>query len=286
VVTRRQLLAAGLTSDEIDGRIARGRLFRLWRGVYAVGRPNVTRRGWWSAAVLACGGGAVLSHLSAGFLWGICETTSGNEVEIDRPECIHVTVRPERSHRLEAIRVHRRTGLDRSDRCVRDGIPVTSPRLTLVDLATVLTHGQLEAAINAADKLELIDPEKLRSGLDGRRNLHGVSALRRALDRATFRLTDSELERRFLRLVRRAGLPQPRTQHRVIGFRVDFLWSEFRLIVETDGLRYHRTASQQSRDRERDQALVAAGFIVLRFTHAQVRYQPARVVSTLRAIMK
>jgi very-short-patch-repair endonuclease len=103
--------------------------------------------------------------------------------------------------------------------------------------------------VNSADKLGLIDPEALRGEIDGHRGMDGVKRLRRVLDRRTFALTDSELERRFLRLVNRARLPLPKTQQRVNGFRVDFLWPEFRLIVETDGLRYHRTAPQQSRDR-------------------------------------
>lgn len=286
VVTRAQLLSAGFSSDEIDGRRARGRLFRLWRGVYAVGRPSLTRRGWWSAAVLACGGGAVLSHISAGHLWGILGENSGDERQADRPSRIHVTVPADKSHRLEGIRVHRRSGLDNSDLAVRDGIAVTAVRWTLIDLASLLRPGQLEAAVNAADKLELIDPERLRSGLDRYRNVAGVPALRRVLDRATFRLTDSELERRFLRLVRRAGLPQPLTQQRLNGYRVDFCWPALKLVVETDGLRYHRTPTQQSRDRVRDQAHVAAGFIALRFTHAQVRSDPEHVVRTLRAVLK
>jgi very-short-patch-repair endonuclease len=162
---------------------------------------------------------------------------------------------------------------------------VTSPGRTLIDLATVLKHGQLEEAINAADKLQLIDPERLRGEVEAHRGTAGVPMLRDILDRHTFTLTDSELERRFMRLVRRAGLPRPLTQRRVNGYRVDFCWPELKLIVETDGLRYHRTAAQQSKDRARDQAHVAAGFTVLRFTHAQVRYERARVVSTLRAVL-
>jgi very-short-patch-repair endonuclease len=278
-------LSAGFSSDEVDGRIARGRLFRLWRGVSAVGRPSLTRRGWWSAAVLACGDGAVLSHRSAGFLWGILDGNTRNEGEVGRPSRIHVTVAAQRGHRLAGIRVHRRSGRNESDLTLRDGIPTTSALLTLIDVATLLQPARLEAAVNAADKLELIDPERLRSGLDRYRNVAGVPALRRVLDRATYRLTDSELERRLLRLVRRAGLPQPLTQQHVNGHRVDFYWPELKLIVETDGLRYHRTATQQSRDRARDQAHVAAGFVVLRFTHAQVRYDPERVVSTFRAVL-
>jgi very-short-patch-repair endonuclease len=151
----------------------------------------------------------------------------------------------------------------------------------LIDLATFLSGDRLEEYVNRADKLGLVDPERLRSHIDEYRGMSGVASLRRTLDRRTFALTDSELERRFFRLVRRSGLPIPKTQQRVAGFRVDFLWPDLRLVVETDGLRYHRTASQQTKDRVRDQALVGAGFTVLRFTHAQVTYEADHVVETL-----
>jgi very-short-patch-repair endonuclease len=111
-----------------------------------------------------------------------------------------------------------------------------------------------------------------------------VGGLRATLDRATFVLTDSELERRFLPIARRAGLPSPRTRAWVNGHRVDFHWPELGLVVETDGLRYHRTATQQARDRRRDQEHVAAGAVVLRFTHAQVAYDPEQVRRTLDAV--
>ena len=114
--------------------------------------------------------------------------------------------------------------------------------------------------------------------------MEGVAALRAVLDCRTFRLTDSELERRFLRLVVGAGLPRLLTQQNVNGFRVDFFWPELGLVVETDGLRYHRTATQQSRDRTRDQRHVAAGLVALRFTHFQVTFEARRVVDTLRRV--
>ena len=163
---------------------------------------------------------------------------------------------------------------------------MTSPGRTLLDLATFLDSWQLEAAINEANGKGLIDPESLRAELEVKSGATGAPALRRVLDQHTFALTDSELERRFLRLVRRARLPKPETQQTLNGFRVDFLWPELRLVVETDGLRYHQTAAQQSKDRERDQALTAAGFTVLRFTHAQVRYYPGHVVATMRSFLK
>ena len=153
-----------------------------------------------------------------------------------------------------------------------------------MDLGTELGPEQLEAAVNEADKLGLIDPEALRDAVDEHRGLDGVASLRKVLDRRTFRLTDSELERRFLRLVRRAGLPPPRTRERVNGYVVDFHWPELGLVVETDGLRYHRTPAQQAKDRARDQAHTAAGLTPLRFTHAQIGYEPWQVANLLTSV--
>jgi very-short-patch-repair endonuclease len=285
VLTRRQLLDVGFSSDQIDGRVRAGRLHRLWRGVYAVGRPRLTCLGWWLAAVLACGDHAVLSHKSAGQLWGILATKTDDEREHGRPPIIHVSVPAAKSHRRGGIRIHRRRALPERDRSAHRGIPVTSPARTLLDLASAVHPGQLEAAINESNACELIDPESLRDELEVRRGAAGAPALRRILDQHTFSLTDSELERRFLDLVRRAKLPKPQTQQRVAGFRVDFFWPERQLVVETDGLRYHRTAAQQSKDRHRDRALIAAGFTVLRFTHAQVQYRRDDVVRTLRRVL-
>ena len=127
--------------------------------------------------------------------------------------------------------------------------------------------------------MDLIDPEGLRAALDrfGRetRRRHPQADL----DRRTFTLTDSELERRFLPLARQAGLPRPQTGRCVNGYRVDFYWPDLGLVVETDGLRYHRTPAQQARDRRRDQAHAAAGLTALRFTHAQVTGEPEHVVA-------
>jgi very-short-patch-repair endonuclease len=292
VVARRQLLDLGATPKVIERRLASGRLHALWRGVYAVGRPTVPLRGWWMAAVLACGPDAVLSHISAADLWGIRQrsagrnrtTKIGSEEGRGRPVVIDVSLPKGRTHRLSGIRSHRRSDHRESDRTVRDGIPVTSPARTLIDLGTLLHPVHLEEAVNEADKLDLVDPESLRRHIEDHRGMDGVKALRRVLDRRTFALTDSELERRFLRLVRRAGSPMPRTQQSVEGFRIDFFWPEFGLVVETDGLQFHRTPQQQGRDRVRDQALIAAGFTVLRFTHAQVTFEPDHVIETLRSV--
>jgi hypothetical protein len=140
-----------------------------------------------------------------------------------------------------------------------EGIRVTTVTRTLIDLAQIVTGKRLEAAINAADKRDLVDPETLRSALDRYAGRRGVRLLRQILDRGTFALTDSQREREFLPIARSAGLGQPRTGMRLNGFKVDFFWPELGLVVETDGLRYHRTPAAQARDRLRDQAHAAAG---------------------------
>jgi very-short-patch-repair endonuclease len=161
---------------------------------------------------------------------------------------------------------------------------VTTAVLTLIDLATRLRPDHLEAAINEADKRDLLDPDGLRAALDNVTRRPGIAALRGILDRRTFTLTDSELERRFLPLARRAGLPRPETGVSLNGFKVDFYWPDLGLVVETDGLRYHRTPAEQARDRRRDQAHTAAGLRPLRFTHAQVVFEGGHVESTLSAV--
>ena len=275
VVTRRQLIALGLSPKAIKHRLANGRLHGVAGGVYAVGRPVLGRHGRWMAAVLSCGHGAALSHESAAALWGIRDREGAR---------IEVSVPAPRAPRRPGIAVHRRFGLAAGllTRCAR--IPVTTPVSTLVDLATRLTASELEAAVNEADKRALTDPEALRSALDRLGGWPGVALLRRTLDRRTFTLTDSQLERRFLPLAHAAGLGRPQTGRRLNGFKVDFHWPELGLVVETDGLRYHRTPAQQARDRLRDQARAAAGLTPLRFTHAQVMFEPAHVAKTLSAV--
>jgi very-short-patch-repair endonuclease len=226
------------------------------------------------AAVLACAPSGILSHESAAAIWGIRNQRGGEA---------HVSVGSRTGHRRSGIVVHRRSSLPDRDVTRHRNIPVTTPVLTLIDLATCIPARPLEAAINEADKLDLVDPPSLQAELDVRRGQRGVRALRAILDRSGFVLTDSELERRFVRIAERAGLPRPETQRHVNGFRVDFFWPALGLVVETDGLRYHRTPEQQARDRLRDQVHTAAGLVPLRFTHWQVRYDPRHVAETLGA---
>jgi very-short-patch-repair endonuclease len=228
------------------------------------------------AAVLAGGGVGVaaLSHSSAAALFKIgTERAAGIEISRCLPDPV----------RVPGIRVHRRPALRGQWYGFYEGIPITTPVQTLIDLAT--RHGRpgMERAMNEADKLGLVRTDDLRVALDQHPGEPGVARLRLIIDIATFRYTRSELERAFLPLARKAGLPVPRTSVYVNDYEVDFHFPDLGLVVETDGLTYHRTPAEQKADRERDQAHTAAGLTPLRFTHGQVKYEPDHVVRTLRA---
>lgn len=268
IVTRRQLLALGFGSRSIDHRRATGRLHLVARGVYAVGWPALDQRRRWMAAVLACGEDAALSHRSAAALLGIGSETPGR---------IDVSVPRRCELRRPGLLIRGRPRLCKGDIGSRDGIPVTSPVRTLVDLATELESIPLERAVNDADKRDLVDPETLRDALARFQGEPGVRPLRLLLDKLFFRLSDSDLEIYFRRIVKAAKLPTPLSKQRVNRFEVDFFWPDLGLVVETDGLRYHRTPSTQTRDARRDRAHVMAGMTPLRFTHYEVRYEPQRV---------
>lgn len=275
VIARAQLLRLGFSRHAIAHRLATGRLHPVLHGVYAVGRPDLTREGRWMAAVLAAGDAASLSHASAAALWGIRPPAAGP---------IEVVVPNSTPRIARGITIHRSRVLEPHDLTRRLRIPVTSPARTIIDIAPRLSRKQLERTISEADRLDLVSPDRLRDALDGRRRTPGVSVLRATLDARTFRLTASELERLFLAIVKAAGLPLPETGRRVNGFVVDFFWPALGLVVEADGLRYHRTPAQQARDRLRDQAHTAAGLVALRFTHEQIAKEPAHVVAVLRAV--
>ena len=217
------------------------------------------------AAVLACGDGAVLSHSSAAALW---------RIGFEQRPVVELSLPSLSRRRRPGLRIHRRPSLQARDITTEFGIPVTTPIQTLIDTAPRLDRAGVERMINEADKYNLAHPPGIRRALDARAGEPGVARLRRILDRRTFRLTKEELERRFLPLAARAGLPVPLTGQWVNGFEVDFYWPDLGLVVETDGLRYHRTPAAQGRDRLRDQAHTASGLTQLRFTHEQVRYEP------------
>jgi very-short-patch-repair endonuclease len=276
VLMRRDLLALGFTPSAIRHRIATGRLHQVRRGIYAVGRRELTREGRWMAALLASGKDAVLSHGSAAALWGI-----GPEWHL-----IEISVRHKNWSRLSGVKGRGRPSLPDQDITARRGIPVTTPMRTVLDqAATPISDASLERLVNEADSTRGVDFDlrAMRGYCDLRSGEPGVRRLRRLLDPETFRLSDSELERLFRPLAIAAGLPQPLTKVRVDGYEVDFYWPDLDLVVETDSLRYHRNAIKQSRDLMRDQVHTAAGLTTLRFTHWQVAKEPGHVKAILAA---
>jgi very-short-patch-repair endonuclease len=267
VVTADQLRSCGLNRGGIEHRLAVRRLQRLYRGVYAFGHRELTTAGRLLAAVLACGPGAVLSHFSAAVLWALLRPEYGP---------VDVTV-PRRTGRAKrpGIRIHSVRDLDPRDVTVKDGIPVTTPAKTLIDLNAVVGDRLVERAFEQAQILRLIRPGEVEDVLD-RSNGRRTRALRRLVDadRRTSTVTRSELEERFLGLVRRGGLPEPEVNVRLAGYEVDFLWRPERRVIEVDGHAYHSTRQATSRDRRKDDDLEAAGFRVTRFTTDQVLFDP------------
>lgn len=249
VVSRAQLVALGTGRGAVAARIRAARLHRVHRGVYAVGHAVLGRDGRWLAAVLACGDGALLSHRSAGALWDLRPSESAR---------IDVTVpRTTRVRSTSAVAVHRTTRPTKPA-TVR-GIPVTTPMRTLDDLAAVLPQRALERAVEQAETLRLLDVAAVRS-----------PRVRRLIATHDFAPTRSDLEKAFLALCRRHGLPRPGVNTYVAGFEVDFAWPEQRLIVETDSHRHHGTRAAFERDRARDARLTAQGWRVVRFTYRQL----------------
>ena len=231
------------------------------------------------AAALAAGPGAFVSHRSAASLW----LPSRHPHSLP----IHVSVAGTGGvRRRERLAVHRRDPDLLAAPHVRAyrGIPVTAPGPTIIDIALGLTLDELDAAISEADKLDLIDPIRLRALAVTGSHRPGAGRVRRALDRHTFVLSDSALERLFVPLGFAAGLGKPVTRSFRNSHRVDFWFEELGLVVETDGLRYHRTPAQQSRDLRRDQDHAVAGQERLRFSHWQVAREPAHVVEVLTAV--
>lgn len=196
---------------------------------------------------------------------------------------VHVSTPGRRLRPRSGLVLHRTDRLTPADIRIRDGMRLTSPARTLIDLAG---HPEFEAALSEARFLGLIRDGELERALDRAAERPGAGIVRAYLAReAGPQITQSEAERRFLALVRKAGLPAPRTQQRIAGYRVDAVWPERRLIVELDGLKAHGHRSAFERDRRRDAVLIAAGWRVIHFTWPQLHGQPLYVIATLTAAL-
>jgi very-short-patch-repair endonuclease len=277
VVTREQLVAAGQTPRVIGRAVEAGRLRPVFRGVYAVGHLALSREGWWMAALLACGEGAALSHRTAASLWGFL---TGPILPVD------VSTSTDRGRSYSAVTTHR-TLLQPFDALVRDHLRVTTPSRTIVDLAAILEGRALREAVERAQDLRRFDPEDIRATLARLPRRPGAGRLQDLItvlapDRDRAR---SHLERLFVALVRKARLPRPEPNHEIAGWARDFAWPEQRLVVETDGYRYHSSRRARRRDSRRDRQLTALGWRPVRFTYEDIAFEPAEVARELEGLL-
>jgi len=277
VVSIRQLLGPlGYASAAVDRMVRAGYLQRLHRGVYAVGRRTVSQHGRCLAAVLACGPRSLLSHRSAVWLWGLSRA---------QPSRIEVTSPTPRKPRPRIQLHHSRVLLPR-DRALEQGIPVTSVARTLLDHAALSRADRVEKAIERAEELGLLDMRELDEllartiGHAGHRRLRGALELYRP---APF--TRSGLERRFLDLVERAGLPRPSTGFNELGHELDVYWPERRLVVELDVYETHGSPAAFERDRLRQEDLLLAGIRMTRITGPRLKLEPGAVIERVRRLL-
>lgn len=275
VVSRAQLLAAGIGPGAIDTRLRGHRLHRLHRGVYAVGHQVLVPLAREMAAVLACGEGAAVSHRSAAAVWRLLGERDSEPVDV-------TTAGSGRSR--PGLRVHRTTRLAPEDVRRITGLPVTSPARTLIDMAETAADRELERAMQEALTRRLVSPRRVLAAIAGHPGRHGASRLKRLLDsEEPATATRSEAEERYLALVRAAELPPPEVNVTVRGHEIDFLWREQRLVVEIDGFRFHSSRAAFEHDRRRDAELQSAGLRVLRITWRQLVETPyAAIARTVR----
>jgi very-short-patch-repair endonuclease len=277
VVSYHQLVRMGLSRHEIGDRIRNQRLHPLHRGVYAVGHRDVSCEGRYLAAVLSAGESACLSHRSAADLW---------ELRASKEDQIDVTVASDR--RGDATVRIRRDAFDDRDTMTRDGIRVTKPLRTLLDLAAVIKdEAELERAIRQAIYRKLTTTTLLAEAVQSRPGRRGTKRVRNALINLGEApgLTRSPLEDKFLRFLRRHRLPMPELNARIHGFEVDCLWCEPRLIVELDGRDAHHSVPAFESDRARDAALLAAGWPVLRITSRRMNRDGDALAKELRTLL-
>ena len=281
VLSRSQLIHLGMGSGAIEGRIERGSLHGLHRGVYKVGYRRITRKGRWMAAVLAGGEGAVLSHRSAACLWRLLPP---------RSERIAITCPPGRVVRRKGIASHG-SELGEDEGLIYDGIPVTSPFRTIFDLAAAVEMRELERAFHEAEARQMTDRVSLPMLLaryPGRRGRRKVEALLGS--RAPVAITRNDFEEAFLALVDAYGLPRPRMNAdlalRGRFYEIDALWPVQRVAVELDSRSIHGTVKRFESDRHRGRILVAEGYRTVHVTWRQLQEEPEEIVVDLKSALE
>jgi phosphoribosylcarboxyaminoimidazole (NCAIR) mutase len=273
VVTRTQLLRAGVTVAEIRTRLGRGALIPFYRGVYLVGHSAPSVEAGYLAAVRACGEGALLCGGAAAHLLGILH---GAPLP---PEVVAPTER-----RVAGVKTRRSRLIDPRDATVRQAIPVTTVAYTLCDIAALLAIDDLARACHEAGVRYRTAPADVDTVLARRGAVPGARKLRRVLH-GEVPVTLSRLESSFLVLLAQSGLPLPLTNRLAGGRRVDCRWPEYRLTVELDGYRYHHSRHAWEQDRRREREARARGDEFRRYTYGDVMEHPRLMLRELRALL-
>jgi very-short-patch-repair endonuclease len=272
VVSRAELLAAGVTRQEIAHRLEVGALIPEFRGVYRAGHRAPSTEARYMAAVKACGQGAVLSGLAAAHLFGLVKGPA------PQPE---VTAPTER--RVNGVKTRRRR-MDSRDATKWHKIPITTVPRTLVDLSSLLPLDGLARAVHEAGVRHRTTPAQVEDALDRMPRASGSRVLRRVM-RGDVHVTLSKLERRFLALLREHGLPLPTTNQKAGAHRVDCRWPDYSLTVELDSYTYHNSRHAWEQDRRREREAHARGDNHRRYTRDDVLEAPAQMLTELRALL-
>jgi Transcriptional regulator, AbiEi antitoxin/Protein of unknown function (DUF559) len=272
-INRAQLLGLGLDDDAIRYRVKIGRLFRVFRGVYSVGRRPVTALEWASAAVLACGAGAALSHGSAMALWGYWR-------HWDKP--YEVTVVGDR--RTKGIRVHRSTTLRRQDMTKQLGIRVTTPARTILDISPRQSDRAFKRTVSNALHSLWLTADQLAEAVGRHRNLPAAKRVAQLLG-LPGTPTRSGWEDEFPVFCERYGLPAPVMGVPIGGYIVDAMFVAERVIVELDSWSYHGDKIAFETDRERDAYMLARGLVTVRVTEERLDGRPREEAHRRHAIL-
>jgi very-short-patch-repair endonuclease len=277
VVSRQQLLAAGVDSDAIRRLLRMGFLHRVHQGVYAVSHLALPKFGREQAALLACGEGAVLSGGSALYVWGILDAGPA-EVEVTIGGC-HRRERP-------GIRLRLVDTLDERETRSRHGLDVVFPARALTGFAADATPEELGDAVAEARAANLIRDGELEAAAEVAAGRRGAPQMRAFLrDEGGPAITRSRAERRFRKLLSDAQLPQPKANPSVAGLRVDFLWEAERVVLEVDGYRFHGHRRAFETDRKRDRILSDAGYHVIRVTWRHFTEEPMALIAHIARIL-
>jgi hypothetical protein len=272
LVTRAQLLDAGLTRHHIQDRLDRGALLAVHRGVYRVGHRAPSVEAHYLAAVFACGAEARLTGPAAAHLFGLLKGSAPPP---------HVTTPLKRRIAGAAVR---RGWIEPRDRTTFRGIPTTTVPRTLVDLAADLPLDALARACHEAGVRYRTTPAHVAAVLQHRPNTPGAGKLKRIIE-GDAPVTLSALERRFLELLREHGLPLPQTNRPAGAHRVDCRWPDRRLTVELDSYRFHHSRHAWEQDRRRERDARARGDELRRYTWGDVFEQPAPMLAELRRLL-